>query len=334
MQTDLHPHSAQIHVCILISTDLTLAKSILAGDGLVAVPTETVYGLAGNALSPVAVRKIFALKQRPAFNPLIVHVGTKDALEQVAAEVPDGAWRLAQEFWPGPLTLVLPKRNIVPDEVTAGKSTVAIRMPAHELTLALLRQLDFPLAAPSANPFGSISPTTAQHVDQYFGERLPLVLDGGPCQRGIESTIVGFVDGQAVLYRLGSISASQIEAVVGPLWEQRHDDTAPAAPGMLSRHYAPATPAILVSDLPAALAEHGGRRVGLLLYRRPDQLPAVDHLEVLSANGDIEEAARNLYAALHRLDAAGLDLIIAERVPAGGVGAVINDRLERAVVGR
>lgn len=314
----------------MITTDIDRAIAVLKQDGLVAIPTETVYGLAANAYSEVAVRKIFALKQRPLSNPLIVHIPSTEVLDEIALHIPDVAWKLAEKCWPGPLTLLLEKRAHIPEVVTAGKDTVAVRVPAHPLTRALLENLPFPLVAPSANPFGSISPTRAEHVSKYFGKELEVILDGGECRKGLESTIVGFEHGQPVLYRRGSIPAEEIEKITGPLKVVTNNDEAPLAPGMQSRHYAPDTPTILTDDVAGKLGALEGKKIGLLLFQNPVEHKDVVHCEILSASGNLEEAASNLYAALHRLDGAALDVIVAERVPDTGLGKTINDKLERA----
>lgn len=314
----------------MITNSIALAKQVLDREELVAVPTETVYGLAGNAFSEVAVGKIFELKQRPLFNPLIVHIRSVEFLTEVACEIPEAAYRLAEAFWPGPLTLVLQKKEGVPDIVTAGKDTVAVRIPEHPLTLSLLKQLDFPLAAPSANPFSSISPTRAEHVAAYFGNQLEIILDGGPCKRGIESTIIGFENGDPVIYRLGSLPLNEIQDVIGQIKVKNKADSVPEAPGMLSRHYAPRTKTIFTGDPINTAHLHSGKTVGFLLFdKRLESFPP-EHQEVLSETGDLTEAARNLYAALHRLDKLDLELIIAERAPDTGLGKTINDKLERA----
>ena len=315
----------------LITKDLHKAAGALKENNIVAIPTETVYGLAANAFESEAIEKIFSLKKRPFYNPLIVHIKSAEYLNHIAQDIPEIAFRLATEFWPGPLTLVLNKRSIVPDIITAGKDTVAVRMPNHPITLELLNSLDFPLAAPSANPFGSISPTTAAHVNRYFGENLEVVLDGGECIKGIESTIVGFEGEQAVLYRLGSISAEDIERVLGKLKFHTIDDSAPAAPGMLSRHYAPSTETFLTQDVKEMVLSHPNKKIGLLIFQKNPISLYVGHTEVLSQKGDLNEAARNLYAAMHRLDHLNLDIIIAEKLPEEGLGKSINDRLKRAV---
>lgn len=314
----------------MITTQLDQAIQVLTQNDLVAIPTETVYGLAANAYDDQAVQKIYQLKKRPAHNPLIVHLKSVDDLAQIAQNIPPVAYELAQAFWPGPLTLLLEKQAHISDVITAGKPTVAVRVPNHPLTLELLNKLPFPLVAPSANPFGSISPTTAQHVFDYFGEDLKVVLDGGPCGKGIESTIIGFVNQQAVLYRLGSVAVEDIEKITGQLTSVLHNEQAPEAPGMLSRHYAPNTTTYLTDDVLGLLKNFEGQKVGLLRLKNQIQSPLVAYQEVLSESGNMPEAAQNLYAALHRLDRRGLDVIIAERMPEEGLGKTINDKLERA----
>ena len=315
---------------IQISKDLDLAKNLLENDEVVAIPTETVYGLAGNIFSEKAIKKIFETKQRPFFNPLIVHVHSIDSLAEVCKEIPLKAKLLANMFWPGPLTLVLKKRNSISDLVTGGKDTVAVRIPNHPLTLDLLSKLDFPLAAPSANPFGSISPTTAEHVANYFSNTLPLVLDGGNCENGIESTIIGFENEEPILYRLGAISREEIESVIGPILLKNNNQNAPEAPGMLTRHYAPLTKTILVNDVKKEIEKYPTKRIGLLLFNNVtiDKEDVV--VEILSKKGSLKEATANLYAAMHRLDTQNLDLIIAQKFPEIDLGNSINDRLERA----
>ncbi|HAD12716.1 MAG TPA: threonylcarbamoyl-AMP synthase [Saprospirales bacterium] len=315
---------------VRITTNITDAVACLNREEVIGLPTETVYGLAGNIYSEKAVKQIFEMKQRPFFNPLIVHIGRTDAVEQIAKNIPEQAYQLIAAFWPGPLTLVLDRQPGIPDLITAGKDTVAVRMPNHPLALALLEQLDYPLAAPSANPFGSISPTTAQHVADYFRDTLELVLDGGPCERGVESTIVGFPGGIPTLYRHGSIPAEEIESVLGQLTYVTRKENAPDAPGMLSRHYAPATRTVLSPDVAQTVADNPGQNIGLLLFNRRAEIPHITHQEVLSPGGNLKEAAMHLYAAMHRLDQLGLDLIIAQRFPETGLGRTINDRLERA----
>ena len=315
---------------IKISTDLLQAKNILEKEGLVAIPTETVYGLAGNIYSHKAIDNIFKTKNRPSNNPLIVHIDSYEKLADLVEEIPENAKKLAEVFWPGPLTLVLKKKKSVPYTITAGKETVAVRVPNHQLTLELLKKLDFPLAAPSANPFGSISPTSAQHVVDYFKDTLEMVLDGGNCKNGIESTIIGFENENPILYRLGSISVEEVESIVGPLKILNKDNSSPIAPGMLSRHYAPKTKTIVSENINEELKKYPNLKIGLLLFN--DDIDSNENIvkELLSNNKDLKEAATNLYAAMHRLDRKNLDLIIAEKFPNKSLGKSINDRLKRA----
>ena len=315
----------------MVTTNIHKAVEILNKNELVAIPTETVYGLAANANNDEALKKIYALKNRPFFNPLILHIHALYQLHNIARDIPETAIKLAEAFWPGPLTLVLKKQPGVSDIVTAGKETVAVRIPDHPLTLELLSLLDFPLAAPSANPFGQISPTSAQHVYDYFGEKIEVILDGGECQKGIESTIVGFENNVPLIYRLGSVSLENIQRVVGEvLVFNQESDTEIKSPGMLDSHYAPRTTTYLTHEVPAALNLHHDKKIGLLLFQNTLEHTKVAAREVLSINGDFEEAARNLYAAMHCLDHLNLDVIIAQELPNIGLGKSINDRLTRA----
>lgn len=315
----------------MIITTINKAKEALLKEEIIGIPTETVYGLAGNAYSETALKKIFALKKRPFYNPLIVHIKSVEYLNTIARDIPDIALKLAKEFWPGPLTLVLKKQSHISDLITAGKETVAIRVPNHPVALALLEQLDFPLAAPSANPFGSISPTIAIHVLDYFEDELSVILEGGTCERGVESTIIGFEDNIPILYRYGSISVEEIEQVVGNLQIAVNNDSKPNSPGMLSRHYAPKTDTYLTSNVSELLQSFQGKKIGLLLYKNQILNQENTIQEVLSETGDLKEAATKLYAALHRLDKNNLDIIIAEKFPNEGLGKTLNDRLQRAI---
>lgn len=315
----------------MITEDIGSAIKALEENKVVAIPTETVYGLAGNAYEDKALRKIFEIKKRPHYNPLIVHIKGAEALCDVAVDIPKKAAQLAEVFWPGALTLVLKKKGHIPDLVTAGKNTVALRVPSHKLTLQLLDGLAFPLAAPSANPFGSISPTSAEHVFSYFKHHLDVILDGGACEKGLESTIIGFEGQTPILYRRGAIALEAIEKVIGKVAIHKTSaDKSPEAPGMLSRHYAPNTRTILVENLTQFLKTTPNERIGVLSFQNKVENISVAHQEVLSTDGNLEEAARNLYAALHRLDHLNLELIIAEKLPKKGLGLSINDKLRRA----
>ncbi|MBL7890585.1 MAG: threonylcarbamoyl-AMP synthase [Bacteroidia bacterium] len=315
----------------MITKDIHKAKTVLLKNDIIAIPTETVYGLAGNAYEEEALKKIYLLKKRPLNNPLIVHIHSLEQLHDVAEEIPEMALHLAKTFWPGPLTLILKKRANIPYIVTSGKETVAVRMPGHQLTLDLLQQLDFPLAAPSANPYGSISPTSAAHVEHYFKEQLEVILDGGECERGVESTIIGFLNDQPILYRHGSIALEEIENNIGRVQIQNHSTDQPEAPGMQKRHYAPNTESYLTNNIEDLIRTLPYKKLGVLSFKNSIQHENVIHQIILSKNGDYSEAAKNLFSALHQLDQLNLDAIIAERLPNEDLGRTINDRLERAI---
>lgn len=317
-----------------IGIDIALAARLLTAGEVVAIPTETVYGLAGNAFDDQAIQTIYAVKGRPANNPLIVHIAEAAGMEAVAQDIPEMARVLARAFWPGPLTLVLPKRAHVPASVTAGLPTVGVRVPDHALTRALLQSLPFPLAAPSANPFGYISPTTAAHVAQQLGDKIPYILDGGPCRAGIESTIVGFEDGMAVIYRLGAIAPEAILQVISELRMHTQEAHKPLSPGMLPYHYSPQTRFILCENIADALPNYALEKTGILsLAKSFPHIPQAHQFQ-LSPSHDLAEAAQHLYQYLHALDALGLDTILAERMPDEGLGRSINDRLQRAAAKR
>jgi len=299
---------------------------------LVAFPTETVYGLGANALDAHAVARIFAAKQRPRFDPLIVHLPHVDRLPDVACDFPSAARKLANAFWPGPLTLVLPKIDRIPDLVTAGLPTVGVRVPDHPVALELLNEASIPIAAPSANLFGSISPTTAQHVLDGLDGRIHAVLDGGTCRIGLESTIVAFPTGKPLILRLGGLTLEDIESVIGPVNTAQpdpdNDNAAQPAPGMLSRHYAPQTPLVLFGDedrLHDALPN-----AGLLTWGTVADTSRWKAIRILSATENLPECAANFFTDLRSLDSLRLDVIMARRFPGYGLGRALNDRLARA----
>jgi L-threonylcarbamoyladenylate synthase len=318
----------------VISTDRVAAVELLRKGELVALPTETVYGLAADALDSIAVAKIFEAKERPRFDPLIVHLANREWLERIV-DVPAGdrqlIGKLADKFWPGPFTMVLPKREIVPDIVTAGLNTVAVRISAHRMFAEIVAEFDEPLAAPSANRFGRISPTTAQHVLEELDGHIPLIIDAGPTEHGIESTIIAVRDSRIEVLRRGPITHEQLSEfadIISVAVTQRI-----SAPGQLPSHYTPTTPLHLVDDA-ESFSPQKNERVGLLAWRprrtgdrRSLKFAAVRNL---SDRGDLREAAANLFRYLRELDALDLDLIVAERVPSRGLGAAIMDRLERA----
>jgi L-threonylcarbamoyladenylate synthase len=295
----------------------TIVEALAAGEP-VALPTETVYGLAADALSPNACAKIFEAKNRPLNDPLIVHIPSIDWLPRLTSPTPT-ALQLAEKYWPGPLTMVLPRQPIVPDIVTAGQETVAIRMSAHPLFQEVATAFGKPLAAPSANRFGRISPTSAAHVLAELNGRIPFILDGGPCAHGIESTIVHVSEEGLRILREGPITREDLRAFA-PLLD---DSIAVSAPGGLKSHYAPRTPLVLEKN-----STPRSKKTGLLAFSAPRE--GFAQTEILSATSDLREAAANLYGAMRRLDEAGLDLIVAEEIPESGIGAAIMERLRKA----
>jgi len=313
----------------IISKDIQKAITLLTNEKLVAIPTETVYGLAGNIFSEKAIKSIFSTKKRPFFNPLIVHISSVNSLNDIVIHLPEKAKLLAAAFWPGSMTLVLKKNDKIPDIITAGKNTVAVRVPNHPVTLELLKQLPFPLAAPSANPFGSISPTKPEHVERYFKDDIEQVLDGGSCTNGIESTIIGFENDEPIIYRLGALALEDIEAVVGKINIKNKEEISPDAPGMLARHYAPATRTFLVDNVANEVKKHSGKKIGILVFKDSLNAPFLTEI-ILSKKGSMQESASKLYDSLHELDHQNLDVIITEKFPNHGLGKSINDRLQRA----
>lgn len=311
-----------------IGTDIVKAKQLLQSEELVAIPTETVYGLAANALSEAAILKVYTAKNRPKFDPLIAHVDSLEKVEALTGSIPEKAHKLARQFWPGPLTILLDKKPDVPDLLTSGLNRVAVRIPNHPLTLELLSRIDFPLAAPSANPFGYVSPTTAKHVDDQLGEKVAYILDGGKCHVGLESTIVGFEGEEVVVYRLGGTKVEEIEQMVGPVRVDVNMSSNPAAPGMLKSHYSPGRKMIL-GNIAKNLKRLDKTSTGIISFKDTYDVPA-SNLSILSVTGDLEEAARNIFSSLRQMDQKHIDVVLAEYVPKDGLGRAINDRLRRA----
>ena len=314
-----------------MSDPMGQALAALRRGDVIGLPTETVYGLAADASRPEAVRRIFELKGRPADHPLIVHVADAKQLDRWARDIPEAARVLAAAFWPGPLTLILRKQPGVPDEVTGGQRTVGLRCPAHPMALALLHEFDGGLAAPSANRFGHVSPTSAAHVREEFGDAVPVVLDGGECEVGIESTILDLSGDTPRILRPGRVTRAQIEAHVGPVAEGGAADS-PRASGTLDAHYAPRT-ALLLMDRDSLAAEARqqealGKRVAALAI---GALP--DGLRGLALPGDADGYAHGLYASLRSLDALGANLLLAERPPSSRDWLAVNDRLRRSAAG-
>jgi L-threonylcarbamoyladenylate synthase len=307
------------------------AVYLLSGGYPVALPTETVYGLAAWAANPDAVMRVFGVKERPKFDPLIVHLPDAGWLDGVAA-IPRGDWplvnRLVQKFWPGPLTLVLPKTDLIPDIVTAGLETVAVRISSHPIFRSVVQAFGQPLAAPSANRFGRISPTTAQHVVEELGGKIHLVVDGGPTTHGVESTVITLREENIWILRNGPITAEDLKPFAKTV-ATAHRTALPNAPGQLKSHYAPKTPLKLLSPDERPLGD-SKRRAGLLAWCSGDDARGFKSVQILSRTGDLKEAAASLFAKLRVLDNAGLDLIVAEPVPEEGLGIAINDRLRKA----
>lgn len=312
--------------------DIDLAVAALNRGELIAIPTETVYGLAAKATLPEAVEQIFKVKKRPVTNPLILHFQDLNAALPYIDKPFEDVLSLAGRFWPGPLTLLLPKTKLVPDIITAGYDRVAIRVPAHPMALTLLKRLKAPVAAPSANPSGYISPTLPSHVENQLGDKISLILDGGSCTRGIESTILGWdTSKQPVIYRSGSITAEEIALALGKAVKILDSEGKKTeAPGMLSKHYAPKNVTLVTDNIEAAIKLHKDKKLGVIRAMPNANKTTVYKELILSKNGKLEEIAKNLYAAMHKMDSLNPDLIIIETVPQEGIGIAINDKLKRA----
>lgn len=313
----------------LIGDNIQQAISELENGNTVAIPTETVYGLAANALNGTAVAKIFAAKNRPFFDPLIIHVASFNESCKYVSDFPKRLQALANAFWPGPLTLLLDKKESIPDIVTSGLYKVAVRVPAHALTQQLLSKISFPLAAPSANPFGYVSPTTAAHVFEQLQGKIPYILNGGACSVGVESTIVGEENNEIIIYRLGGITIEAIEKIVGKVKLNINSSSNPASPGSLAVHYAPKKKTI-IANIQEYIQDNKNLRIGVISFNQLYQANNVLCCEVLSSKADLNEAAQHLFAALRNMDKQNIDIIVAELFPDEGLGKAINDRLRRA----
>lgn len=315
---------------VTIGTDIHRAELLLKEGELVAIPTETVYGLAANAFNPLAVAKIYEVKNRPSFNPLIIHTNSIEKLESWGLNFPEKAQQLATAFSPGPITFVIPKSDKIPELITAGTKAVAVRIPKHDLTLNLLELLDFPLAAPSANPSTFVSPTSAAHVAQQLGDKIPYILDGGASNVGLESTIISFIGITPKILRFGGLALEDIEAVIGKveLPEKGFSDN-PIAPGMLARHYATKHP-IILGDYEKAKYKYKTNEIAVIsFFEKYEHIPDSQQF-VLSKNKDLAEAASNLFAAMRKANELDIKVIFAEIFPNIGLGRAINDRLKRA----
>jgi L-threonylcarbamoyladenylate synthase len=314
----------------IVGKDILFAVNLLKEGKLVAIPTETVYGLAANALDTTAVARIYEAKNRPFFDPLILHVYSMEKAKEYVNDFPETLQKLAKAFWPGPLTLLLPKKNNVPDLVTAGSDKVAVRVPRHPLTLQLLKELNFPLAAPSANPFGYISPTGPAHVNKQLGNNIDYILDGGSCRVGLESTIVGMQNNKIYVYRLGGLSIEEIENVVEKKVELKINKSGnPLAPGQLKTHYAPVKP-LLIGNLETLAEKNKNKKLGILGFGKAPETLKNEMIINLSEENNLTEAAANFFASLRKLDESDVDVIICSYLPKTGLGLAMNDRLERA----
>ena len=311
-----------------IGESIDKAVTLLNANEVVAIPTETVYGLAANALSNEAVIKIFEAKNRPFFNPLILHVSSVDEIYKYA-EIDGLSLQLANHFMPGPFTILLPKKSIVPELVTAGSERVAIRIPNHAIAKELLSKLKFPLAAPSANAFGYVSPVNAEHVKQGLEGKISYILDGGNCTVGLESTIVEVVNDEIVLHRVGGMSIEEIENVAGKKIVVKKQETVPETSGQLKSHYATTTP-LYQGNIAELIKLHSNKKVAILTFSKSySELARKDQFQ-LSISGQMNEAAQNLFSTMRKMDRMNYDIILAEIFPSEGLGRAINDRLQRA----
>ncbi len=308
---------------------IKLAVEVLEKGGLVIFPTETVYGLGASAFDPIAVARIFEIKRRPKFDPLIVHIWRMEDAEKLVSIFPKQAKLLGEKFWPGPLTIVLPKSDVVPDIVTSGLPTVGIRAPAHPVALELLRSASFPVAAPSANSFGYLSPTSVSHIESNIREKVNLILDGGQCRVGVESTIILFEEEKWFLLRPGGLPLEDIEKIVGKV-ESLPLTSKTLSPGRLPSHYAPKKPLFIFKKF-EDVDRKKFKKIGILFFKKPDfEIEGIGDVEILSEKGDLREAASNLFSALHHLDRAECEVIFAEAVEEEGLGRAIMDRLKKA----
>ncbi len=316
-----------------IGKNIALTAELLKNGEIVAIPTETVYGLAANALNEEAVLAIFEAKERPFFDPLIIHLPGFESVEKYASWHDERLVKLAKAIWPGPLTVLLPKKDLIPSIVTSGLDQVAVRVPNHSLTLELLKQLNFPLAAPSANPFGYVSPTTAEHVNKQLGNKVDYILDGGSCKVGLESTIVGVEEGKVCIYRLGGLAVEDIESIIGKVELRINVSGDPKAPGQLRSHYAPKKP-VLIGNAAQLIDENSDKKIGLLCFGEeiPIAIGTGDNITVynLSKQRSLPEAAINLFKYLRLADESNIEVLICESLPEEGLGRAINDRLRRA----
>lgn len=315
----------------VINTDIVFAKKLLEEGQLVAVPTETVYGLAANALNEKAVGLIFSVKNRPSYDPLIIHLYDHSQIENFCQNIPPIFYDLYNAFCPGPISFLLEKSASIPDQITAGSTKVAIRFPKNTLFRKLLKKLDFPVAAPSANPFGYISPTKAQHVEDQLGAKIELILDGGSSKIGLESTIIDLTTDPIKLLRLGAISKEDISEVINIGLEiNKHSSSKPDAPGMLSSHYSPRKK-LSTKSIDSLLHSYSKDQIACIRYKQLTKLIADDNQLILTPSGDINEAAFHFFDYLRVADQMPISIIHIEAIPTEGIGAAINDKIQRAI---
>ena len=308
--------------------NIKLAAEIIKNGGLVAFPTETVYGLGADGLNPLASAKIFEVKKRPSFNPLILHISEKNQLSKYCFYEDERIEKLINKFWPGPLTLVLPKTDLVPDIVTSGNPTVAIRMPNHKIALELIRHSETPIAAPSANKFGHLSPTEALHVKKSLGNKVDMILDGGKSEVGVESTIIQFEKGKFYLLRPGGVSEEEVESIIGGIETGIVNLEKPNAPGQLLYHYAPSIPLYFLNS--QMIEKNKGKKIGVLFAKKQNVNYDFTSVKILSEKGDMKESAANLFKHLHDFENENIDIIMVEKVEEHGLGLAIMDRLKKA----
>ena len=309
---------------IKIGKDLDFAKDMLDKGGLVAIPTETVYGLGGNALNIDTIDKIFKLKKRPSNDPLICHTNSLSKIKRYVKQIPDEAYKLSEKFWPGPLTLVFEKKDLIPDKTTSNLNTVAFRIPDKEITLNLLSSLDYPLSAPSANKFGYISPTTTEHVNKNFDDGIDYILDGGRCELGIESTIIGFENNKTIVYRLGSLITEDIEKCIGELALYSKKEN---FPGSFKSHYSPQKK-LFLGNIEILANKYQNKRIGILCFDRYYDFVKEENQIILSKKSSLIEASKNLYSSLYKLDnMKNIDIILTTLVEDTLIGKTINNRL-------
>jgi len=302
------------------------AAQTIKNGGIVAFPTETVYGVGASAFDPDAIIRIYEIKKRPRFDPLIVHISSLADLEELTLGIDKQCATLIEKFWPGPLTLVLNKSSNVPDIVTAGLNTIAVRMPDHKIALELVTESGVPIAAPSANMFGSLSPTAAEHVIKQLGEKVDIIIDGGKTKIGVESTILDMT-GEPTILRPGGVSVEDIEKIIGKVKILTYKKR-PSSPGQLPKHYAPRIPLKIIENGDSISVNT--HNAGLIAFKKPPKKVNFKKVEVLSPTGDLKEAACNLFSILHRLESSGVEMIYVEKVPEVGLGVAIMDRLRKA----